>query len=67
MEYSGPILLQTKNKYEPDLSVRFENLTCIGICETSYKRGHKYLTVVTDHDTNQIVWIGAGTGKVVLE
>lgn len=47
--------------------VRFKNLTRIGIDETSYKKGHKYVTVVTDHDTNQVVWVGEGTGKVVLE
>ena len=30
---------------------RFANLRRIGIDEISYKRGHKYLTVVVDHDT----------------
>lgn len=63
----GPILSRTKNKLEPDSSIRFQNLTRIGIDETSYKKGHKYVTVVTDHDTNQVVWVGEGTGKVVLE
>ncbi len=42
-------------------------MTRIGIDETSYKKGHKYVTVVTDHDTNQVVWVGVGTGKAVLE
>lgn len=51
----GPVLSRTKNIYEPDSLVRFNNLTCIGIDETSYKKGHKYVTVVTDHDTNQVV------------
>ena len=63
----GPVLSRTKNIYEPDSSVRFKNLTRIGIDETSYKKGHKYVTVVTDHDTNQVIWVGEGTGKVVLE
>ena len=63
----GPVLSRTKIIYEPDSSVRFENLTRIGIDETSYKKGHKYVTVVTDHNTNQVVWVGEGTGKVVLE
>ena len=63
----GPVLSRTKNIYEPDSSVRLKNLTRIGIDETSYKKGHKYVTVVTDHDTNQVVWVGEGTGKVVLE
>lgn len=63
----GPVLSRTKNIYEPDSSVRFKNLIRIGIDETSYKKGHKYVTVVTDHDTNQVIWVGEGTGKVVLE
>jgi len=30
---------------------RFADLTRIGVDEISYKRGHKYLTVVVNHDT----------------
>ena len=63
----GPILSRTKSRIEPDSSIRFKNLRRIGIDETSYKKGHKYVTVVTDHDTNQVIWIGQGTGKAVLE
>ena len=63
----GPILSRAKNRIEPDSSIRFKNLRRIGIDETSYKKGHKYVTVVTDHDTNQVVWVGQGTGKTVLE
>src|ERR687895_2630879 len=25
--------------------------------EISYKRGHRYLTVVADHDTGRVVWL----------
>lgn len=63
----GPVLSRAKDRLEPDSSVRFQSLTRIGIDETSYKKGHKYVTVVTDHDINQVVWVGEGTGKVVLE
>lgn len=63
----GPIVSRTKLIYEPDSFARFNKLTRIGIDETSYKKGHKYVTVVTDHDTNQVVWVGVGTGKAVLE
>ena len=34
---------------------RFANLRRIGIDEISYKRGHKYLTVVVDHDTGVLL------------
>ena len=39
----------------------------IGIDETSYRRGHKYITVVVNHDTNTVVWAAQGHGKKVLE
>lgn len=63
----GPILSRTKNRLEPDSRVRYSNLKRIGIDETSYRKGHKYVTVVIDHDTNQVVWVGKDTGKKVLE
>jgi transposase len=45
---------------------RFDGLVNIGIDETSYKKGHKYLTVVVDHDTNSVVWCHKGFGKGIL-
>lgn len=47
-------------------SDRLEGLRRIGIDEISYKRGHKYLTVIVDHDTGHLVWAGAGRDKRVL-
>ena len=46
--------------------VRFEGLRRIGIDETSYKKGHKYLTVVIDHDRGCLIWAHEGYGKDVL-
>lgn len=40
---------------------RLDGLVCIGVDEISYRRHHKYLTVVVDHDRGHIVW--AKTGK----
>ena len=45
----------------------YDNLKRIGIDETSYKKGHKYLTVIVNHDTNTVVWVAKGYGKSVLE
>lgn len=45
---------------------RFANLSRIGIDEISYKRGHKYLTVVVDHGSGRLVWAAPGKGKTVL-
>ena len=45
---------------------RLAGLRRIGIDETSYKKGHKYLTVVVDHDRGRLVWAHEGTGSEVL-
>ena len=45
---------------------RLSGLRRIGIDEISYKRGHKYLTVVVDHATGRLVWIGEGRSKATL-
>jgi transposase len=39
---------------------RFAGLRRIGIDEISYKRGHKYLVVVVDHDTGMLIWAAPG-------
>jgi transposase len=46
---------------------RFAKLRRIGIDEISYKRGHKYLTVVVDHDTGRLVWAAPGRDKATLD
>ena len=45
---------------------RFANLSRIGIDEISYKRGHRYLTVVVDHDSRRLVWAAPGRDKATL-
>ena len=45
----------------------FDGLTRIGIDEISYKKGHKYLVVVVDHDSGNLVWAKAGRDKKTLE
>ena len=62
----GPVM----TRVEKELSAKrnpYDGLVNIGIDETSHKKGHKYITVVVDHDTNRVVWIGKGYGKEVLE
>lgn len=39
---------------------RLDGLRRIGIDEISYKRGHRYLTVVVDHDSGRLVWAAPG-------
>lgn len=45
---------------------RLEGLRRIGIDEISYKRGHRYLTVIVDHDTRRLVWAAAGHDQATL-
>ena len=45
---------------------RFDGPGRIGIDETSHEKGHKYLTVVVDHDRGCLVWAHEGYGKEVL-
>jgi transposase len=35
----------------------------IGVDEISYKRGRKFLTIVADHDTGNVVWVGKERSK----
>jgi transposase len=44
-----------------------DGLRRIGIDEISYKRGHRYLTVVVDHDSGRLVWAAKGRDKKTLE
>lgn len=39
---------------------RLAGLRRIGIDEISYKKGHKYLMVVVDHDARRLVWAAPG-------
>lgn len=45
---------------------RWANLRRIGIDEISYKKGHKYLTIIVDHDTGYLVWAAPGRDKKTL-
>ncbi|OKH84840.1 transposase [Mycobacterium sp. ST-F2] len=44
----------------------FAGLARIGIDEISYKRGHKYLTVVVDHDSGRLVWASPGRDRATV-
>jgi transposase len=48
------------------LGDRLDGLTRIGIDEISYKRGHRYLTVVVDHDSGRLLWAAPGRDRATL-
>jgi transposase len=43
-----------------------DDLRAICVDETSYKRGHRYITVVTDLERNRVVWVGEGKSAETL-
>jgi transposase len=45
---------------------RFANLRRLGIDEIAYKKGHRYITVVVDHDSGRLVWAAPGRDKATL-
>ena len=51
-------------KLDPD---RLSGLVDIGVDEISWRKHHKYLTLVSNHDTSQIVWGAPGKDAATLE
>lgn len=51
---------------EADGRGRLDGLRRIGVDETSYKKGQRYMTVVVDHDRGRVVWACRGHGKARL-
>ena len=39
----------------------------IGVDEISHRKGHRYLTVVVDHDTGRLVWAAPGQDRKTME
>jgi transposase len=62
----GSITRRVQESLEKEQPSRFDNLEEIGIDETSYKKGHKYMTVVVNHKTGHLIWAKKGHGKEVL-
>jgi transposase len=42
------------------------DLRRIGIDEKSYRKGHRYITMIVDHDRNRLVWAAPGRSSAVL-
>jgi transposase len=59
----GAIVTRVMADLDAQAGDRFANLRRIGIDEISYKRGHKYLIVVVDHDSGNLLWAKEGRDK----
>lgn len=46
---------------------RFEGLRVIGADEFSYRKRHRYLTVVVDHERRRVIWVSRGRGADALQ
>ncbi len=55
------VVADTHARHDP-----LEGLRRIGIDEVAYKKGHRYLIVIVDHDTGRLVWAAPGRDKATL-
>lgn len=46
---------------------RLDGVVRVGVDEIGYRRGHQYLTVVADHDTGRVIWVGKGKDSAQLQ
>lgn len=46
---------------------RLDGLTHIGVDELSYRKHHKYVTIVTDHVTGRVIWTREGKNADTLK
>jgi len=59
-------IVETVVREELD-DARLNDLYRIGVDEVSYRKGHRYLTVVADHDRDgAVIWVGEGKGAKTL-
>ena len=62
----GNCIKTAHDRIEPDVSVRLHGLRRICVDETSYRKGHSYITVVYDMDRNQVVWVHEDHGQEIF-
>jgi transposase len=58
------IVARVVAELRPELPQR---LALIGVDEISYRRGQRYLTLVADHASGRVVWVGEGHSQQTLE
>jgi transposase len=56
------VLIDVAPKYED----RFDNLVNIGVDETSYRKGHNYITTVVNNDDSTVIWAAEGHSIATL-
>ena len=64
---AGDIARRVANRLRASMPSPFDGLTAIGVDETSYRKGHTYITVVVDHERHRVIWAHDGYGKDVFD
>lgn len=63
----GEIASRVKDSIASAYGNPLDGLVNIGIDETSYCKGHKYMLVVVNHDNGKVVWVHEGHDKATIE
>ena len=63
----GDVCARVLERLEDGMPPRTSGLVRIGVDETSYKKGRRYMTVVVNHDTGAVVWCHEGHGRKVFD
>ena len=64
---AGDIAHRVADRLGADMPSPFDGLTAIGVDETSYRKGHTYLTVVVDHERRRVIRAHDGYGRDVFD
>ena len=64
---AGDIARRVAGRLKAAMGSPFDRLTSIGVDETSYRKGHTYITVVVDHERRRVIWAHDGYGKDVFD
>ena len=63
----GAICSRVLERLEQGQPPRTAGLRRIGVDETSYKKGHSYMSVVVNHDIGSVVWVHDGHSRKVFD
>ena len=62
----GNCIKAAHDRIEPNVGIRLHGLRRICVDETSYQKGHAYITVVYDMDRNRVVWVHENHGQEIF-
>lgn len=63
----GDICARVEARLEESRPPLTSGLVRFGVDETSFKKGRKYMTVIVNHDTGNVVWCARGHGRKAFD